>query len=52
MSLEDEYKRQFRWRDWHTILDALPLAPGQTILDLGCGLPGDARFRTVEDANG
>ena len=46
MSLEDEYKRQFRWRDWHTILDALPLAPGQTILDLGCGV-GDLSAELV-----
>jgi hypothetical protein len=22
MSLEDEHKRQFRWRDWHTVLRA------------------------------
>ena len=38
MTLANEYKRQFGWRAWPTILDALPLAQGQTILDLGCGV--------------
>jgi SAM-dependent methyltransferase len=40
MSLVDEYKRQFAWRSWPTIFDALPSLLGQTVLDLGCG-PGD-----------
>ena len=38
MSLSSEYKRQFRWRAWPTIFDALPSLRGQTILDLGCGV--------------
>jgi ubiquinone/menaquinone biosynthesis C-methylase UbiE len=38
MSLTNEYKRQFGWRAWSTILDALPLAQGETVLDLGCGV--------------
>ena len=38
MSLADEYKQQFRWRDWATIFDGLPALQGQTILDLGCGV--------------
>jgi SAM-dependent methyltransferase len=38
MSLVSEYKRQFNWRDWPTILDALPAVQGQTILDLGCAV--------------
>jgi len=38
MSLSSEYKRQFAWRDWPTILDALPSLQGKTILDLGCGV--------------
>jgi ubiquinone/menaquinone biosynthesis C-methylase UbiE len=40
MSLIDEYKRQFAWRDWQTVLSKCPLVPGQRVLDLGCG-PGD-----------
>jgi SAM-dependent methyltransferase len=38
MTLSDEYKRQFEWRSWGTILDALPALRGRTVLDLGCGL--------------
>jgi len=38
MSLANEYKRQFAWRSWPTIFDALPPLLGQTILDLGCGV--------------
>ena len=38
MTLSDDYKRQFAWRDWPTILDALPELPGSTVLDLGCGV--------------
>lgn len=40
MSLVDEYRRQFRWRDWKRALSLCPLRPGQEVLDLGCG-PGD-----------
>jgi SAM-dependent methyltransferase len=36
MSLADEYQRQLAWRSWPTILDELPLHPGQKVLDLGC----------------
>ena len=38
MSLSVEYKRQFGWRDWPAIFDALPSLHGQTVLDLGCGV--------------
>lgn len=38
MGLASEYKRQFGWRDWPTIFDALPSLQGQTVLDLGCGV--------------
>jgi ubiquinone/menaquinone biosynthesis C-methylase UbiE len=38
MSLSNEYKRQYRWRDWPTVFDALPSLKGQTIFDLGCGV--------------
>jgi len=36
MRLADEYRRQLAWRPWAALLDALPLAPGQLVLDLGC----------------
>jgi ubiquinone/menaquinone biosynthesis C-methylase UbiE len=38
MSLSSEYKRQFGWRAWPTIFDALPSLHGRTVLDLGCGV--------------
>jgi len=38
VSLSSDYKRQFGWRDWPTIFDALPSLQGQTVLDLGCGV--------------
>jgi ubiquinone/menaquinone biosynthesis C-methylase UbiE len=37
MTLVDEYRRQFAWRDWNTALSICPTLPGQQILDLGCG---------------
>jgi len=42
MTLSDEYKRQFEWRPWGRILDALPQLGGRTVLDLGCGLGDQA----------
>jgi SAM-dependent methyltransferase len=36
--LADEYRRQVAWRDWPRVLDAVPLVPGQLVLDLGCGV--------------
>lgn len=38
MSIADEYRRQFAWRDWDTPLEALPDLRGKTVLDLGCGV--------------
>lgn len=38
MSLASEYQRQFGWRNWPAIFDALPSLQGQTILDFGCGV--------------
>lgn len=38
MGLASEYKKQFEWRDWPTVFDALPPLDGQTVLDLGCGV--------------
>jgi SAM-dependent methyltransferase len=40
MSLADEYRQQFAWRAWPQVLAEVPFAPGQRVLDLGCG-PGD-----------
>ena len=42
MRLSDEYKEQFRWRDWPRILDELPALRGRTVLDLGCGVGDQA----------
>lgn len=42
MSLSADYKRQFAWRSWSTILDALHPIAGQTVLDLGCGVGDQA----------
>jgi SAM-dependent methyltransferase len=38
MSLSSYYKRQFSWRDWPRIFEALPSLQGRTVLDLGCGV--------------
>jgi SAM-dependent methyltransferase len=38
MRLADEYRQQFRWRDWPRILGELPPLQGKTVLDLGCGV--------------
>ncbi|MBI4248368.1 MAG: class I SAM-dependent methyltransferase [Elusimicrobia bacterium] len=42
MSLADDYKRQFGWRPWPSIFDALPSLPEQIVLDLGCGVGDQA----------
>ncbi len=38
MDLSVESQRQFAWRSWATILEEIPLTPGQSVLDLGCGI--------------
>jgi ubiquinone/menaquinone biosynthesis C-methylase UbiE len=40
MSLVDEYRRQYAWRDWDRVLSQCPITAGQHVLDLGCG-PGE-----------
>jgi SAM-dependent methyltransferase len=40
VSLVEEYRRQFSWRDWPHALARCPITRGQRVLDLGCG-PGD-----------
>jgi len=42
MSLASEYKRQFVWRAWPQMFEALPLVRGQLVLDLGCGVGDQA----------
>jgi SAM-dependent methyltransferase len=42
MNLSAEYKRQFDWRPWPKIFEALPPLRGQTVLDLGCGVGDQA----------
>jgi len=37
MSLISDYKRQYRWRAWPTVFEALPSLDCQSVLDLGCG---------------
>lgn len=46
MSLEEEYRKQQRWRDWQSILEALPSLTGARVLDLGCGA-GEVAARLV-----
>ena len=36
--LATQYQRQERWRHWDEAIRCVPLAPGQRILDLGCGV--------------
>jgi SAM-dependent methyltransferase len=42
MGLSDDYRRQFAWRSWEAVLDALPSVADQTVLDLGCGIGDQA----------
>lgn len=42
MSLAGQYKRQWPWRAWPRVLDALPPLQGQNVLDLGCGVGDQA----------
>ena len=46
MSLAQEYRRQFEWRDWDAVLAALPSLREQTVLDIGCGV-GDVAAELV-----
>jgi SAM-dependent methyltransferase len=46
MDLAAQYRRQFAWREWPMVLDALPPLAGATVLDLGCGV-GDLAAQLV-----
>ncbi|HEX2880688.1 MAG TPA: methyltransferase domain-containing protein, partial [Polyangiaceae bacterium] len=50
MNLASEYGRQFGWRDWVTVLDALPSLVNQTVLDLGCAMGDQAAVMTERGA--
>ena len=51
MSLADDYNRQFGWRSWTTVFDALPRLAGQTILDLGCAVGDQAALLAQRGAH-
>lgn len=38
MDLAGQYREQTRWRRWDQAMSALPLEPGQFVLDLGCAI--------------
>lgn len=42
MNLVEQYQRQSHWRDWASILDAIPLQEGQLVLDMGAGVGDQA----------
>ena len=44
--LAEQYVRQERWRRWDEALAEVPVAAGQRVLDLGCGV-GDVTARLV-----
>ena len=46
MNLASEYRKQFEWRDWQSVMRTLPAIAGRSILDLGCGV-GDVAAEFV-----
>lgn len=38
MTLVEEYRKQYAWRDWDKALAQCPIVPRQQVLDLGCGV--------------
>jgi len=51
MNVAENYERQRGWRSWNQIFEKLPVAPGQVILDLGCGIGDEARELAAHGAN-
>lgn len=43
MSLAQDYRRQFSFRDWKAMYSKLPLRAGERVLDLGCAIGDQAR---------
>jgi SAM-dependent methyltransferase len=42
VSLSEEYQRQYGWRPWPAVFDALPSLEASFVLDLGCGIGDQA----------
>jgi SAM-dependent methyltransferase len=45
--LAEQYVHQERWRHWDEALSRVPVAAGQRVLDLGCGV-GDVTARLAQ----
>jgi SAM-dependent methyltransferase len=43
MSVAEQYKRQYYWRDWQNVYCLLPDLNGKNVLDLGCAI-GDQSY--------
>lgn len=50
MAFANEYRRQFQWRAWSSVLDALPDLAGRVVLDLGCGVGDQAEMLVARGA--
>lgn len=37
-SLDEQYKKQYKWRDWATVFKLMPPLNKCAVLDLGCGI--------------
>lgn len=48
--LRDEYRRQYRWRDWASAYAALPDLRDRLVLDLGCAVGDQARALAARGA--
>jgi trans-aconitate methyltransferase len=51
MSLADDYEQQSRWRRFEEALGHVPVAAGQRVLDLGCGVGNVAALLAARGAD-